>query len=350
MPDLRCLETIRNPGELNRLLTQIREFNRSDGHAAKGRLEMAMQEQTFHAGPVPFDDLLNLALHFRLIHVHDESVSITPMGHTFLTENPNNQYPLTEAQKCLLVQSILFGRTHLSKQFEIILGDFSYNQRTNRYEGAILAPSGRLPGLEIRLLCSALHFLNEGEDGIRFLDPVFNTDIARRIRIFRQAELDGQEPSEETLARSKHAEELVYNDEKFRLDSAGFPELSRRIQLVSEYNSAAGFDIQSYEGIGSRPEVPDRFIEVKSSILAKLHFILTGNELKKARELRDQYRIIFIGNHDLNKKLNECLIRALIDPILHIFDHTRFSLYAKKLHVTEKESDGLEISEEDQGD
>lgn len=347
MPGLRCLETIRNPGELNRLLIQIREFHRPDGHADINRLQKALKDQTFHAGPVPFDDLLDLALHFRLIHIHEDSVSITPLGNTFLNENPNNQYNLTEAQKNLLITSILFGRTQLSGQFETILGDFSYNTLTGRYEGAILAPSGRMPALEIRLLCSALHFTNEGEGGIRFFDPLYNTDIARRIRIFRQTELDGQEPSKATIDRSKHAEELIFEEEKKRLNETGFPELSRRIQLVSEYNSAAGFDIQSYEGDGSRPEMPDRFIEVKSSILSKLHFILTGNELKKARELREQYRITFLGNHDLNKSLDACLIRILIDPIAHIFDQNRFNLYAKKLHVMEKESDALEISEED---
>ncbi len=346
MPDLHCLMTIRNPGELNRLLIQLREFKRSDGRADMRRLQKSLKNQTFHAGPVPFEDLLDLALHFRLIHVYEDSVSVTHLGDTFLDENPNNQYNLTEAQKNLLVQSIFFGRTQLSRQFEIILGDFSFNTLTSRYEGSILAPSGRLPALEIRLLCSALHLIDEEEGGIRFFDPRYNTDIARRIRIFRQTELEGQEPSDETIARSKHAEELIFEDEKQRLIEAGYPELSCRIQMVSEYNSAAGFDIQSYDGDGSKPEVPDRFIEVKSSILSKFRFIITGNELKKARELKDQYRIIFLGNHDFNKNLKDCLIRVLIDPITHIFDPDRFSIYAKKIHVIEKKSDALEISEQ----
>lgn len=212
MIDLRCLQTIRSPGELNRLLIYVQDLGNENGHASLERLEQALKEQTFKAGPVPFQDLLNLALHFRLIHIHEDSVSITPTGHIFVTGNPENQYSLTEPQIHLLVTSILFGRTQLSKQFESILGDFSFSQKNQRYEGSNQAPSGRLPGLGIRLFISSLGFLDEAENGVFFLDPVFNTQIARRIRIFRHSEWDGQEPSDEVIEKSKQAEILVYND------------------------------------------------------------------------------------------------------------------------------------------
>lgn len=344
MSNLRCLETIRSPSELNRLLLEIQEYRRLDGRAYKERLEKALKEHTFQAGPVPFDDLIDLALHFRLIHVHEDSVSITPTGLTFLNENPNNQYALTEAQKDILVQSILFGRTQLSKQFELILGDFTYNPASNRFEGAILATSGRMTGLGIRLFCSALGFINEADDGIRYLDQIFNTQIQRRIRILRNTELDGQEPSQLTLDRSKHAELLIYDREKFRLDSTGFPELSRRVQLVSEFNSQAGFDIQSFEGEGSKPEVPDRFIEVKSSLEGKINFVISRNELKRASELREQYHILFVGNHDIGKALSDCRVEVITDPAEQIFLKNKFILDAKKLRVIERSSD-ISISE-----
>jgi len=346
MPDLHCLETIRNAGELNRLLILVRELGKSEGRASRVRLELVMQEQTFQADPVTFDDLLNLALHFRLIHVTEDAISITPTGNTFLNNNPNDLYQITESQKELLVKSILFGRTQLSKQFEFILGDFTFNPKSDRYEGAILAPSGRLPALGIRLLCSAIGFVNEGEEDIRFLDPLFNTDISRRIRIFRNAEWDGRPPTEETLAQSKYAEELVYVEEKKRLELLGLPELSRRVQLVSEYNAAAGFDIQSFDGDGSRPEVPDRFIEVKSSNRKKMHFVFTRTEHRKAQELRDKYRIIFIGNLSLGKHLEEYRVETIIDPYEKIYDRDKFVVDASRFHVTEIGINGLEISED----
>jgi len=345
MNELQCLETIRSPSELNRLLIYLHDFS---GHLSLKRLEQAIKEQAFQAGPVSFNDLLNLALHFRLVRIHEDSVSITLFGNTFLIENPESQYYLTESQKYLLVQSILFGRTPISKQFESILGDFSFNQKTQRYESSNRAPSGRLSGLGIRLFCSALGFLdNDTDNGILFLDPIFNTQIARRIRIFRHPEWDGQEPSEEAIERSKHAEVLIYQDEVSRLISTEYPELGRRVQLVSEYNSAAGYDIQSYEGLGSRPDVPDRFIEVKSSVQKKCDFIVTRNELKKAREFREQYRIVFVGNHDIGKQLTDCHIKTIIDPVPQIFDQQRFDVDAPKLHVIEKSPEEIEIISDD---
>jgi hypothetical protein len=344
-PELMCLETIRNLGELNRLLILAGEFRRRDDRASRKRLQQAIQEQAFQGGPAPFNDLLLLALHFRLINIHEDSVSITPFGQTFLTANPNDQYLLTEAQTHLLVQSILFGRTPISNEFEKILGDFSFNTITQRFDSYNQATSGRFPALGIRLLCSALGFLNETEDGARYFDPIFNTDIARRIRILRNTGSDGQVPSDETLVRSKHAEELIYYYEKVRLESEGFPEMSRRVQLVSDYNSAAGFDVQSYDGIGSRPEIPDRFIEVKSSRQKKVQFFMTTNEQRRARELRQKYRITFVGNHDINKQLAECYIKEIIDPMEEIFTPGKYDIEYKKLHVIEKGLEGAEISE-----
>jgi hypothetical protein len=342
MNNLQCLEVIRSPSELNRLLIYLHDFS---DHSTLKRLEQAIKEQAFQAGPVSFNDLLNLALHFRLIRVHEDSVSVASLGSTFLNENPEKQYYLTESQKHLLVYSILLGRTPISKQFEIILGDFSFNQKTQRYESSNQAPSGRLTGLGIRLFCSALGFLdNDSDSGILFLDPIFNTQIARRIRIFRHAEWDGQEPSEEVIERSKHAEELIYSDEISRLKSTGYPELSRRVQLVSDYNSAAGYDIQSYEGLGSRPDVPDRFIEVKSSIQKKCIFIVTRNELKKAREFRSQYRIVFVGDHDIGKQLSDCYVKTIIDPVPEILNPQKFDIDASKLRVTEKSQEEIEVT------
>jgi len=343
MIDLRCLETIRSPGELNRLLIYAQDIGNKNGHASLKRLEQALKEQTFKAGPVPFDDLLNLALYFRLIRVHEDSVSITPTGHTFLIENPDNQYSLTEPQIHLLVTSILFGRTQLSKQLESILGDFSFSQKNQRYEGSNQAPSGRLPGLGIRLFISSLGFLDEAENGIFFLDPIFNTQIARRIRIYRHPEWDGQEPSDEVIEKSKQAEILVYNDEISRLNSVGFPELGRRVQLVSDYNAAAGYDIQSFEGLGSRPDFPDRFIEVKSSVQKKFAIVMTRNEQVTAREYKDQYHIVFVGDYDTGKQLSDCRVLTLTDPIKHITDTEKFEFYASKLHVIERSSEEIEI-------
>ena len=346
MPALDCLETIRNPGELNRLLTSIRTLGGNNGRARVDRLERILQDETFEAGPVQIDDLLDLALHFRLIHLREEDVSITPTGETFLAENLENQYAITEGQKHLLVESILFSRSQLSTQFEGILPEFFFNAASERYETSNVAESGRLRALGIRLFCSSLGFLLDDDNGIRFLDPVFNTKITRRIRIYRQAGWDGTVPTDEDLERAAHAEELVLEDEANRLGKAGFPELVRRVQHVSGYNASAGFDIQSFEGPGSRPDVPDRFIEVKASRGRALHFVFTRNELRKAEELRNQYRIVFLGKHDIGRTLGECEVTIIIDPAEQIFDRSKYAIEAARLRVTARNANGVEVTGE----
>jgi len=343
MPTLDCLETIRNPGELNRLLTSIRALAGLEGRVRRDRLDRLIQLETFEAGPVQMEHLLDLALHFRLIHLRPGDVSITPTGKKFLEENAENQYDITEGQKGLLVESILFTRSQLSGQFETILPEFSFNPDSQRYETSNVAESGHLRALGIRLLCSSLGFLLADDDGIRFLDPLFNTKIARRIKIYRQAHWDGTTPTDEDLARAEHAELLVYNDETKRLQKAGFPELVRRVQHVSAFDAAAGYDIHSFEGIGSRPDVPDRYIEVKASRNSALHFVLTRNEFKKAEELRSQYRIVFLGSHDIGRSLRNCEVTTIVDPAVEILDRTKYAIEAAKIRVTARHADGIEI-------
>lgn len=107
--------------------------------------------------------------------------------------------------------------------------------------------------------------------------------------------------------------------------------------MVSEYNSDAGFDIQSYEGIGSIPDLPDRFIEVKSSSQKNFAIVVTRNELRKAREFREKYHIVFVGNHDCGKQLNECKVVVLTDPIYHVFNPDKYTFDAPKLRIVAKD-------------
>lgn len=78
-----------------------------------------------------------------------------------------------------------------------------------------------------------------------------------------------------------------------------------------------------------------------------MHFFLTRQERIRAEELRDQYRIVFVGDHAADKTLAECRVEILIDPVEQIFDRNRFILDAPRFHVTEKESEGFEISEDE---
>lgn len=339
MPNLKCLENIRDPNELNRFLFLIRDLPKVRGHVSKHRLNDILKGTTIHGDFISFMDILNLALIFELVQDHGESILITRFGESFLVANPDCIYPLTDSQKRLLIKSILFGRPDLITEFERIIKKFYFNQTSNRFEGVISAVSGHIPALGLILFCSTIGFLEDAENGKRYFNPIFNKDIALRIYLSNHPEWDGQIPSPEFLERSKHAEVLIYNSEKERLQKEGFHELSEHVQLVSEFDVAAGYDIQSYDGVGSRVEIPDRFIEVKASVQAVPDFYISINEIKRAEEFKERYRVVFVGNHDTGKQLCDCNVQIFVNPRAHIFNPEMFTLVdARKIHVRIREN------------
>lgn len=84
-------------------------------------------------------------------------------------------------------------------------------------------------------------------------------------------------------------ENVVKSFEQARLTKLGFKDLADRVKRISLENTAAGFDVQSFEG--STNPLPDRFIEVKTTTGEVPHFFLPRNELAKAEILGEKYLI-----------------------------------------------------------
>lgn len=84
------------------------------------------------------------------------------------------------------------------------------------------------------------------------------------------------------------AEEYVLRFERNRLQGHAQLQLVQRVSLV---NTAAGYDIESFEGL--RSFLPDRFIEVKS-YRGTEHFFLSLGELEAARQLGDRYYVYLV--------------------------------------------------------
>jgi hypothetical protein len=84
------------------------------------------------------------------------------------------------------------------------------------------------------------------------------------------------------------AEEFVLALEKRRLEGHAQLQLVRRVSLS---NTAAGYDIESFEGL--RSFLPDRFIEVKSHRGVERFFFSSG-EMEAAKELGERYYIYVV--------------------------------------------------------
>jgi len=85
------------------------------------------------------------------------------------------------------------------------------------------------------------------------------------------------------------AEEFVLAFEKKRLQGHTQLQLVRRVSLI---NTAAGYDVESFEGLKSF--LPDRFIEVKSHRGVERFFVSSG-EMEAAKELGDHYYLYVVN-------------------------------------------------------
>ncbi len=130
--------------------------------------------------------------------------------------------------------------------------------------------------------------LDKEENGEISVSGDYETDWAeqlsrRRKKITLEQLLKQQE---EQSRRGLEAEEFVLALEKGRL-----PKMAGKIKRISDFDTAAGYDIVSYEADGSTHY--DRFIEVKCYIGSQ-HFFWSENETDVARIKADKYILCLV--------------------------------------------------------
>ncbi len=115
---------------------------------------------------------------------------------------------------------------------------------------------------------------------------------------------------EEQSKRGLEAEEFVLSLERQRL-----PGKALKIKRISDFDVAAGYDVVSYENIGS--DTYDRFIEVKCYI-GSPHFFWSENESDVAKIKGDKYILCLV---DYTKMSEPGYVPEYIrDPYTHIFE------------------------------
>ncbi|MGE7948162.1 MrcB family domain-containing protein [Lysinibacillus sp. NPDC093688] len=94
----------------------------------------------------------------------------------------------------------------------------------------------------------------------------------------------------------KEAEEFVYNLEIANLKKAGYDNYVHLVKHVSKEKDGLGYDIESIE-VDSLGNVKKRYLEVKGSSLGgnnEFTFYLSERELAVAKELKGNYRLVFV--------------------------------------------------------
>lgn len=135
-------------------------------------------------------------------------------------------------------------------------------------------------------------------------------------RILSPKELTIVLEKQKLLGASAELEIIEY--EKRRLSK--YPELLNKIQHVALNNTAAGYDILSFDLKDNSDEVIERYIEVKAVSGTNYKFYLTDNEIKKSRIHREQYYLYLLPIICKNKFDTESL-EIICDPFENIINN-----------------------------
>lgn len=89
-------------------------------------------------------------------------------------------------------------------------------------------------------------------------------------------------------------EELVLKYEKENLSKLGYTELAEKVRRVSEYDSAAGYDIESFT-----PDGKKKYIEVKTTRGPQIRpFYMSDHEKTFAENHKDSYYVYRVFDYD----------------------------------------------------
>lgn len=275
-----------------------------------------------------------------LLSMKAKNISLSTLGHRFLSANKQQYFEITEAQKQLLVERIVF-RGAWSNHARELFEHFNVNQITATYE---------LSTIEISLaknLTNTIHFfkflgiLHEEESLIQV--------VKKYSQLVYELTADSKAITEQQLEKilmenrklGAQAENAVVEFEKQRLLKLGKAAQASLVKRISIANTAAGYDIESFDGSGD-DIFPNRFIEVKATTGNEIRFYWTNNEKEVARKKKNLYWIYMMVefNEESTEQAKPIMIQ---NPEHNIPKHSYLTMQAHTFLI--KEIAGVELSE-----
>ncbi|HEY5327219.1 MAG TPA: DUF3883 domain-containing protein [Mucilaginibacter sp.] len=248
---------------------------------------------------VDYDIILNHCKNCGLIQIKKNQAVVTVLGQKFLDANRNKYFEITEAQKEIVAERIVFKgslNTYARELFEF----FSPNFETATYEVSVIDTV--LPVKQN----SSIHFFKHL--GIIHEEDHFIHVNKKYSELVYQLTADSKAISEEQLEKilmenrklGAQAEIAVVEFERKRLKKLGRFAQAEMVKRISTINTSAGYDIESFDGTTDN-FIPDRFIEVKATQGNEIRFYWSNNEMNIAKKKKLQYWIYFMKAFKENK-------------------------------------------------
>jgi len=321
---------LNNINSLNRIMSTVEDLMIKDNTSNNENVEKDYLGNYFL--PVVDDALsvIDFCVAIKLLVREDLRLIITPLGNQFLDLNPPNpyrRYEINSNQKKYLIFRVLSSE-NFREDMQNLVKKFHLNEKNQ-----LILENTQKTHREVLLinLLEQLDFLNCNEDNITIKNEYENELILYNLNPKEQSLDKFLEKKAEEAIRGSIAEYYVLEYERKRLKNKKAIENIDKIKLVSLGNVYAGYDIASFDSEES--EEFDRFIEVKSSQYSKVHFFISKNEIKKAKQEKSKYWIYYVEM----KGRKPIKLRLFKDPIDTIIKNEKeYNIESSQLEITEK--------------
>lgn len=321
--------------EINRLLYTVAQLSSGRRGAPESAVVNICKSVVYDLGVRDHTQTIDLGSRLGLVTRSQGRVEMTPIGIQVAALNSDLRYEMNPRQKDIIVRECILGGPYVSETTGIIRQfKRAYKSRTYLWTSSDDPPLDGDPSY-IGLL-GQTGLLERNGRRLRVAPPY--------VRLV--AQLLGSEAKTMTLAQlatklkaaseiGEIAEEIAFKFEKERLSRNGHTIESECVELRSELDVGAGYDIASFNGRNNKL-VFDRFIEVKGSAGDHVEFYWSRNEVEKAKDLGKRYWIYFVGgvNRETRKSKREpALIRS---PYPKIFKGSEYDVTTEQYWVSMK--------------
>lgn len=267
-----------------------------------------------------------------LITIKGHNVILSTLGNKFLSANKLKYIEVTEGQKQITAERIVF-KGAWSNHARDLFDHFSANPLTSLYEVSMIE------GTLSKKHEPAIHFFKHL--GILQQAETIITVNKRYSQLVYELTADGKAIAEQQLEQllmenrklGAQAENIIVEFEKQRLLKLGKSIQSDLVKRISTINSAAGYDIESFDG-NNNDVFPNRFIEVKATTGNEIRFYWTINERNVAKVIKDNYWIyVLVGFREDDP--HRCIPIKIQNPENVIPSHHCFAMDVSKYIINE---------------
>ncbi len=317
--------------DFNRVLISLEELTTSDKYCSKNSLISHCASLTFGGQIINYSDVLEICNDLKIIDLKEEYVAVSSLGNRLLSANREKFYEITEAQKVLIADKIIFKGV-LVNHARSFFRFFKPNFEASTYQYSLSEnPIPRKFEQTLQLL-KFLKIVYESAD----LLIVYKEYVESVYAITADGKAISEQELEQILIENRRlgaqAEIAIVEFEKKRLQALGKLVQAELVQRISTINTAAGYDIESFDG-DTDSLTPDRWIEVKASHSSEVRFYWSSNEKNVASQNFQRYWIYFLGDfYDETTKVKPFMIK---DPYNTIFGGNEFSVEVKNYLIAE---------------